>query len=185
MKSKDLPIGAHVVYDTYESTVGPHNFAEAFVFDTRPKGTKQSFWGSRTGNNDTIAIAYTDSWWKKVHGESRWHFKWVRPATIHYAWDEYQEIQNRTREYEAIQAQARRDLESQRADILDSIPESVLKAFEIGDWKKRELIKGNRVYVDISLELVQNVVHAARLTDPETMTVRIQTEIDSALKLLG
>lgn len=182
MKSIDLPIGSHVAYDQNQAR-DHHMFVEAFVMAGRSKGKTYSYWG-KNNNHDTIGIAYTTSWSKDADGNPVWLAAWVRPATIHMLWEVHQGIVEKSKREAVIRDQRQREERENRSIRLEAIPKEVLKALNIADCNYEALRLRNYTNVYISIGNIEAVIQASRRTDPETMSKRIQVEIESALALL-
>lgn len=183
MKTIDIPIGSHVAYDQNEAH-NYHSFVEAYVMAHRPKGDKQAYWG-KNNNYNTVGIAYTSYWNKDIDGRPVWRFSWVRPGTIHMFWEEHQKIVDNS---EAMAAERRRlhnEKKIENTARLSAIPDVILKAFNLKDSQRRDLINNSWQNVSLTLDMIEAVIKVARETDPETMPIRIQAEIESALTLLG
>lgn len=185
MRTADLPIGAHVCYDRSGSRNYP-SYVEAFVFAHRPRGNKSSYWG-RTGNTDTIGLAYRYPWAKTNDGQPVWDFTWARPADIHMTWDEYAGIEaanaKRKAEREAADKAAKRD----RRKRVNALPVEFLKVLDMepDGWRRDDIINRDYVNVTMSVDKLEALVAAAQNAVPERRAARVASEVEAALRLLA
>lgn len=177
MLSADLSIGTHVAYDRNEAR-SYHSFSEAYVFAVRPRGTRHNYWGANH-NHDTIGVVYHSPYMKDENGSPLWQFVWTRPQNLHMTWDEYQEtiaradLNNRLHQERAAAAQADRTIR------WNALPAGVRNA--ITDWRSDTIIERGSTNMQVSLELIETIVAAARASTPAV----IAAEVEAALALLG
>lgn len=182
MKTAELPIGSHVTYDRNEAN-DYHSFVEAFVVDIRPRGNKSTpYWGGTNGNHNTIGITYKAYWNDPETGQPVWQTKWVRPQTIHFTWAEYTESVERDKKRNAEQKAAEKKAKANRKARLEALPQGVIKALSMSEYGVELLIdRGRYSSYNLTLEIIEAVVKAARASTPEA----IQKEIEDTLALLG
>lgn len=184
MRSVDLPIGTHVAYDAYNAR-SYHNFVEAYVIAHRPKGNKHNYWGSNNGNNNTVGVMYQRNY--IGIDSSSIYFAWVRPASIHMLWDEYQETEavdaKRKAERDAADSKDRAD----RTARLAVLPLDVLMVLDLqaGGWRRRDLIDTGSTNISMSLVKLEAIVRAAQEAIPERRERKVASEVESALRLLA
>lgn len=173
MKTADLPIGARVAYDVYQAR-DRHSFVEAYVIAHRPKGNRSSYWGERTGNNDTVAVMYQREWDLK---DGTIRFEWVRPADIHYLWDEYETILTARNEREATAKAQKLAAQADRTARWNALPAAAREA--VG-YRGEYIVERGSMSTTLSLELIEALVAAGRASHP----ANVQAEVEAALKLL-
>lgn len=183
MKSVDIPQGTHVAYDRNESQ-SYHSFVEAFVFAVRPKGTKpQNYWGGKTGNADTIGVAYRG--WGPSHETPHWGFKWTRPQNVHFTWADYEAMQKSRKDREDAQlASAAKRRKAEKA-AWAALPQTVREAVKLSEWGEDEMLKkGEYANYRISVPKIQAIVDAAVKHALRNSPEAVQAEVDAALQLL-
>lgn len=179
MKSADLFIGLAVAYDRYESR-DRHEFVESYVIAIRPKGNKSSYWDMPNGNNNTVGIAYKQPKWTNIDGQPTWKFSWVRPATIHYDWVTYTDIQNAQKVRDDSYAAARKAAKADRIKRIAALPNGILEALGMQDYSKEDLIESGSRTVNITVEKLEAIVKVVQANSPD----QIQREVEAALALL-
>lgn len=178
MRTADLPIGAHVALDTYNGR-SYHNFVEAYVIAHRPRGNKSSYWGNN-GNTRTIGVMY-----KQYNNATYISFDWVMPSQIHMLWSEWTEIEDaaaaRKAEHDAKERKAR----ANRRKRMSALPADMLKVLEmhVDGYKYNDILKYGTANVYITVDKLEAIVKAV-LADARPESVKIQDEIDAALRLL-
>lgn len=183
MKSSEIPVGTHVVYDRNEMAGSYHSFTEAYVFDIRPKGTKPAdYWGGKNRNHDTIGIAYRG--YGREGEPARWEFTWTRPQNIHFLWDDYQESLNlaAVRESDARKAEEKRQKEDEATWA--AFPESVRKALSLSSWAEEQLLTHGYRSFQLTVPMIQAICDAAIAHANRNSPEAIQAEVEAALKLL-
>lgn len=181
MRTADLPVGAHVAFNSYKSTTSS-NFVEAFVVGHRPKGNKSSYWGSRTGNTDTICIATTRPYWKDEDGRPTWRVEWVRPADIHMTWDKHLELEAKYKASSDAQMAKRKAAKADRKARFDALPSGVREMFS--DYKRDDLIDRESTMVQLSVDMIERIVAIAQAEVPERKDAKVAAEVKAALALL-
>lgn len=171
MKTSELPVGAHVAYDRYQQR-DHHNFVEAYVITHRPRGNKSSYWGSRTGNGDTVGIAYYDPY-PSDKEYPLIHFVWVPPSSIHRTWAEQEAIYERAND-------ARRQREVEKADRAARFAALPAAVQELVPDYYHDRIAERSVSVNISVDTLERLVQRLNATHPAT----VQAEVEAALALL-
>lgn len=182
MKSADLPIGTHVCYDRNESQ-SYHSFVEAFVFAIRPKGNKSNYWGGKTGNADTIGLAYRS--YGDIRETPRWQFGWTRPQNVHFLWADYEAMQKRKKDRENEQIRSAAARRKAEAKIWASLPSTVREAVNLSTWAEEDMLKsGEYAHYRISVPRIQAIVDAAVKHALRNSPESVQAEVDAALQLL-
>lgn len=181
MKTVDLPVGLAVCYNRGSSNYP--SYYEAYVIVHRPKGNKYSSWGYRTGNSDTVGIAYAAPYLKTPQGQQVWQVDWVRPATLEMTWADYQATQKRIKDRDnEIARQRKQALKSRKAQAA-AIPPSIRSLFSSFEWDR--LVERDQTSTfTFSIERLQRIIEAAQAEVPDVKAARIQAEVESALALL-
>lgn len=181
MKTVDLPVGTHVSYN--RGSTSYEDICEAFVIAHRPKGTKYSSWGGRTGNSDTIGVAYARTYFKTTDGRQIWEFTWVRPASIVEPWADYQLNQKMIKDHQNAIAIQRKQALKNRKDVAAEIPLTVRSLFSDFEWDR--LVERDQTSTfTFSISRLQRIIEAAQSEVPDVKAARIQAEVESALALL-
>lgn len=181
MKTVDLPIGSHVARNSGSRSYP--SFQEAYVIAHRPKGNKYSSWGYRTGNGDTVGIAYARTYLKDAQGRQIWEFDWVTPGSIEMTWDDYQATQKRIKDRENENEKKAKAALKARKSQAEQIPSSIRNLFSNYEWE-RLLERGETNTFRFSIERLTAIIEAAQAEVPETKAARIAAEVEAALQLL-
>lgn len=184
MKSALIPVGTHVVYDRYESN-NYHAFTEAYVFAVRPKGNKSNYWGGKTGNADTIGIAYVQPWHEKETGGPVWSFTWTRPQNIHYLWDDYVAIKERTAKREAEQRNAAAIAKAEWTAVWAALPQIVRDAVGLSEWGEESMLGRGYCNIQLTPAVIKRIADAAVQHSKRNSPESVQAEVDAALRLLA
>lgn len=181
MKTSELPVGANVAFDINQMR-DSHVFVEAYVIAHRPRGTKSSYWGSKTGNHDTIGIMYTYRWTSTPeYPEIR--FEWVRPQSLHMTWAEYQFAMEKVNKNNKAAEKARKAAEKDRSKRIAALPVEVMSLFK--DYQVESLQDRDYMHLTMNVEFLENLVKAAQQAHPAIKNDRIASEVEAALALLG
>lgn len=181
MKTVDLPVGLHVAVNSGSSNYP--SYQEAYVLQHRPKGNKYSSWGYRTGNSDTVGIAYSRPYLKDAEGRPVWQADWVRPAAIEMTWDEYQASIQASKDRDAEIAKKRKQALKARKAQAAQIPDSIRKLFSTYEWD-RLIERDSTGTFSFSIARLQQIIEAAQAEVPDVKAARIAAEVEAALALL-
>lgn len=181
MKTTELPVGAHVAFDVNQQRDN-HTFVEAYVVAHRPRGNKSSYWGSKTGNHDTIGIMYAQRW-SQTPEYPQIRFEWVRPQNLHMTWNEYQAVVEQVEKRNKAHQKERNAELKDRSKRIAALPVEVTSLFR--ESQIGSLRDNNYVSVYINIDFLERLVKAAQEAHPAIKNDRIASEVEAALALLG
>lgn len=181
MRTVDLPVGSHVTYNRGSSNYP--SIYEAYVITHRPRGNKYSSWGGKTGNSDTIGIAYARTYLKDESGRQVWEFEWVRPAVLEEPWEDYELNQKLIKDRDVEINRQRKAALKARKNLSAQIPLSIKRLFSDYEWERLIEREFTNTF-SFSLERLQRIIEAAQAEVPDVKAARIAAEVNAALQLL-